>query len=111
MGCRELYADAEKVIYHRLIISMNKTESIPQKIKSRRKWLAGIGLLSLFPFFRSSIFSKKSPVISCAPPDEKKETIKVLSQDGRLMEVDISKISQTKVKISDQELKNWIKRQ
>ena len=88
---------------------MSETEYIPQKIKSRRKWLAGIGLLSLFPLFRSSIFSKKNPVISCAPPDEKKETMKLLSQDGKLMEVDISKISQTKHKISDLELKSWIK--
>ena len=89
---------------------MNEIESIPQKIKSRRKWLAGIGFLSLFPLFKSGIFSKKSAAISCAPAAEKKETMKLLSQDGRLMEVDISRINQIKEKISDQELKNWIKR-
>ena len=90
---------------------MSETESIQQKIKSRRKWLAGIGFLSLFPLFKSGIFSKKNQVISCAPPAEKKETMKLLSQDGRLMEVDVSRINQIKEKISDQDLKNWIKKQ
>jgi len=89
---------------------MSKTESIQVNLKTRRKWLAGIGLLSLFPIFKSGIFSKKKPVISCLPPDEKKETMKLLSQDGRLVEVDVSKISQVKEKISDQELQQWIKK-
>ena len=89
---------------------MKEKESIPEKVKTRRKWLAGIGFLSLFPLFKSGIFSKKNPVISCAPPAEKKETMKLLSQDGRLVEVDVSKINQVKGKISDQELQNWIKK-
>ncbi len=69
----------------------------------------GIGLLSLFPFLKSGLFSKKNPVIACTPPPEKKETMKVLSQDGKLVEVDITKIKIIKGKISDEELKNWIK--
>jgi hypothetical protein len=89
---------------------MKEPESIPQEVKTRRKLLAGIGLLSFLPFLKSGLFSKKNPVISCAPPPEKKETIKVLSQDGRLVEVDVSKITRVKEKISDEELKNWIKK-
>jgi hypothetical protein len=89
---------------------MKEPESIPPEVKTRRKLLAGIGILSFFPFFKSGLFAKKDPVISCAPPPEKKETIKVLSQDGRLVEVDISKIKRVKEKISDEELKNWIKK-
>lgn len=87
---------------------MKKIETVPSEIKSRRKLLAGIGLLSFFPF--SKLFSKKNPVISCAPPPEKTETMKVLSQDGRLIEVDVSKIKRLKEKISDEELKNWIRK-
>ena len=89
---------------------MKEIESIPQEVKTRRKLLAGIGLLSLFPLFKSGLFSKKNSAISCAPPAEKKETMKVLSRDGQLVEVDVSKIKQIKEKISDQELQNWIKK-
>ena len=89
---------------------MKEPESIPPEVKSRRKLLAGIGLLPFFPFFKSGLFSKKDPVISCTPAPEKLETIKVLSRDGKLVEVDVSKIKQIKGKISDQELQNWIKK-
>jgi hypothetical protein len=90
---------------------MKDVESIPQEVKTRRKLLAGIGILSLFSVWKAGIFSKKAPVISCAPPADKKETMKVLSQDGRLVEVDVSRIKQLQAKISDQELLGWIKKQ
>ncbi len=90
---------------------MEEKESIPPALKTRRKWLAGIGLLSFFPLFKSGLFSKKKPVISCAPPAGQKETMKVLSQDGRLVEVDVSNITRIKGKISDEELQGWIKKQ
>jgi hypothetical protein len=89
---------------------MNEMESAANKVKTRRKWLAGIGFLSLFPLFKSGIFSKKNAAISCPPPAEKKETMKLLSRDGQLVEVDVSRIKQIKEKISDQELQNWIKK-
>ena len=89
---------------------MKAPDSIPPNVKTRRKLLAGIGLLSFLPFLKSGLFSKKNPVISCAPPPDKKETMKVLSQDGQLIEVDISKIKRVKEKISDEELKNWIRK-
>jgi hypothetical protein len=90
---------------------MKENQSIPSEVKARRKFLAGIGLLSVFPFFKSGWFSKKAPVISCNPAPEKQETIKVLSREGKLVEVDVSKIKQVKAKISDQELQQWIKKQ
>jgi hypothetical protein len=90
---------------------MNEIEMNSPKAKSRRKILARIGLLSLFPFLKLGLFSKKNPVISCAPPpgDGKKETMKVLSQDGKLLEVDVSKVKRIEGKISDEELRKWIK--
>jgi hypothetical protein len=87
---------------------MEEVASIPTVPKTRRRLLAWIGLLSFFPFFK--LFSKKKPVISCAPPPVKIETMKVLSQDGQLVEVDVSKITRLKGKISDGELQNWIKK-
>jgi hypothetical protein len=92
---------------------MKEIESIQPDVKVRRRLLAGagIGILSLLSLFKSGLFPKKNPVISCAPPPEKKETIKVLSQDGRLVEVDVSRIKLIKGKISDEELQNWIKKE
>ena len=91
---------------------MKEIESTGPDVKVRRKLLAGagIGLLSLFSLFKSGLFPKKNPVISCAPPPDKKETIRVLSQDGKLVEVDVSKIKRLKEKISDEELRNWIRK-
>jgi hypothetical protein len=91
---------------------MKEIESGGQDLKARRKILGGIGIgmLSLFSFFKSGLFRKNKPVISCAPPTAKNETIKVLSQDGRLVEVDVSKIKRLKEKISDEELKSWIRK-
>ena len=34
--------------------------------------------------------------------------MKLLSQDGQLVEVDVSRIKSLQKKISDQELQNWI---
>jgi hypothetical protein len=43
------------------------------------------------------------------PAEEKKTTVKMLSQDGKLVEVDVSKInSAAKKKVTDDELKNWV---
>jgi hypothetical protein len=90
---------------------MKPTESMQSEVKIRRRLLtgAGLGIFSLLTLFRFKSFSKRNSVISCAPPAEKTETIKVLSQDGRLVEVDVSKIKRLKEKVSDEELKNWIR--
>lgn len=89
---------------------MKETNNIKRGTETRRKLLAGIGVLSAFSFWKATgFFFKKKQVIACAPPEEKK-TMKVLSQDGRLVEVDISKIKILKRKISDQELQDWIKK-
>ena len=76
---------------------------------ARRTLLEGIGLLSLFSFFKWGQFSRKRKAIDCAPPDNK-QTARLLSQDGQLVEVDLSKIKMLKKKISDQELQKWIRK-
>lgn len=89
---------------------MKEIESKPGDIKSRRKLLAGIGILSFFSIWRTGLFDKKKTVIACAPPLQK-ETMKLLSQDGKLVEVEISQINSRQGKISDQDLQGWIKKQ
>ena len=47
--------------------------------------------------------------INRKPVEEKKTTVKMLSQDGTLVEVDISQINcGARKKVTDDELKNWV---
>jgi len=78
-------------------------------MSGRRKLLAGIGALSLFSLLKTGLFPKKSSAIACAP-EEKKQTMRVLSQDGRLVEVDISRIKLLEKKISDKDLQEWVRK-
>ena len=88
---------------------MKDKSPVKDTANGRRKLLAGIGIFSLLSVWMGGLFPGKRSAIACAPP-AKKETIKVLSQDGQLMEVDISSIRAPGKKVSDQELRDWIKR-
>jgi hypothetical protein len=74
-----------------------ETKTIP-----RNKFLLwGIGLTSLFTlpgFFRSA--KTKKPI----------QTAKMLTQDGRLVEVDISGITGRKEKIKNEDIHTWVKK-
>jgi maltodextrin utilization protein YvdJ len=85
-------------------------EMAPSTMKTRRKLLAGIGLLSLLSIFKFGLLGKSKNVISCAPPPDEKKTMKVLTQDGQLVEVDISKIATRASKVSNKELQEWVKK-
>ncbi|MEO8172875.1 MAG: hypothetical protein ABI581_07320 [Sediminibacterium sp.] len=87
---------------------MKKTEPVSTEQKTRRTLLSGIGLLSIFSFFRLVFPVRKKDIISCAPPAEK-QTMKFLTQDGVLVEVDVSNLNSSKEKISDKGLQAWIK--
>ena len=66
---------------------------------NRRKFLfAGLSFAALWATLR---FSKK--------PEEKK-TIKFLTQDGKLVEIDASKIPAAKQAATKQDLQNWVKK-
>ncbi|MEO7529922.1 MAG: hypothetical protein ABIS69_00880 [Sediminibacterium sp.] len=79
----------------------------------RRKVLRWSGLGSLvllagFNFRKLFSFSKKTEIIACAP---EQKTIKMLTQDGRLVEINASTmISAERKKISDDQLKAWVSR-
>ncbi len=88
---------------------MNTENKILTDASTRRKLLAGIGALSLFPILKFGFLAKKKDVISCAP-ETKSQTMKMLTQDGRLVEVDMSKIQGTKEKISNKQLQDWVKK-
>lgn len=71
-----------------------------QKISSRKKFLLwGVTVLSSLTVLKFTSGSKK----------KKSDTVKMLTQDGKLVEVDAEKLFGSKrKKISDEQLKNWV---
>lgn len=70
------------------------------KIQSRKKFIGlGISAAALFTAFKFWA------------PKKKKETntVKMLTQDGKLVEIDIAALPSKKKKITNKELQNWIK--
>lgn len=83
---------------------MKKENNIP----SRRKFVIGVGILSLMAAIRLRFVPKKV-VLACAPPHDKK-TIRMLTQDGQLVEIDAEQLKGHGKKITDEELKTWVKK-
>lgn len=74
---------------------MENTQTKPD----RRKVLGWLTIFSVVTAVGGSLFFKKK---------QKVKTIKMLTQDGKLVEVDASLIHKTGKKISNLELQNWI---
>ena len=74
----------------------------PRSRKSFVKW--GLGIVASLTIFKlaGSAAPKKQ--------DAERKTIKMLGQDGKLVEVIQSTVPANRKKISDSELKNWIKK-
>jgi hypothetical protein len=71
-----------------------------KKDLSRKKFLFwGLGISSVFVLPAFLKFTKKKP---------NSKMVKMLTQDGKLVEVDVEKISGTKTKISNKDIHNWI---
>ena len=69
------------------------------KKQDRRKFLvAGISLAALWATFR---FWKQP---------EKKKTMKFLTQDGKLVEIDLDKMPSKKETASKADIQNWVKK-
>jgi len=62
----------------------------------------------LAALWKRGVAGSKSPAIDCGAGEKK--TVKLLTQDGRLVEADLSRTRVVK-KVTDGELRNWIKRQ
>jgi hypothetical protein len=92
---------------------MNSNEIITQpNSPSRRKFVWGVGILSLFTataaVFRLPFSTKKK--ITGNVQGIKKKTITMLTQDGRLVQVDEDLITANRKKATDHEIQNWIKK-
>lgn len=68
------------------------------KTQDRRKFLlAGVSLAAAFAAFR---LGKKT---------EEKKTVRMLTQDGKLVEIDVDKLPPVKRAASGSDVQNWIK--
>ena len=82
---------------------------IPADLPTRRKFVWRIGAISAFAAITAAFglpFSGKKT----AAPDSKKRTVKMLTQDGRLVEIDESLLIASQKKVTNKELQNWIKK-
>ncbi len=90
----------------------NNEEAIQKGSPGRRRFLAGIGLLSAFAFIAEAVklpgFRKRN-IIGCMP-EKKPRMVKMLAKDGTLVEIDADLIKSGGKKVSDAELQYWIKR-
>lgn len=77
---------------------------------ARRRFLAAGGILSLFALLKLWRVPRKTPAIDCGPGPTG-ETVRLLGQDGRLVEVDASRLRMLKKKITNEELQNWVRRE
>jgi|YelNatPaOPRAMG01_1025707.scaffolds.fasta_scaffold00042_56 hypothetical protein len=88
---------------------LEETNFEPSK-NTRKNILLGIGVLALTPIFKFGFFSglfKKKNTIACSPSNQK-GTMKLLTKDGQLVEVEVSKTIPTNQKLSDKELLEWV---
>jgi hypothetical protein len=79
---------------------------------SRRKFVWSVAVISActsLAAFAGKFLPKRKSVISCEP-ESKKKMVKMLTQDGQLVEIDESLISAKGKRISTGELKNWVKK-
>jgi hypothetical protein len=89
---------------------MDNTENtVPEKTPSRRKFVWGLGIFSIFAAYMAgtglSFFANKTAKAKSA-----NKTVKMLTQDGRLVEIDESLINVKRKKASNTDLQNWIKK-
>ena len=93
---------------------MKESEQTAPQRNSRRKVLRNMGILSLVPLLKfsslSGFFSSSKNNREEITPGQQAETMKFLTQDGKLVEVDISQLKSSGKKISDSELRAWIKK-
>jgi hypothetical protein len=91
-------------------MSTNKPITKSQ-LPNRRKFVWNLGILSLLATIASAInypLKAKTNIIACKP-GRKIKMVKMLTQDGRLVEIDETLIKPKRAKISNAELQIWVK--
>jgi hypothetical protein len=77
---------------------MTNMEQYQNTTSRKRFFLWGLGIISSITALKLILPKKKEPTL-----------VKMLSEDGKLVEVDITKIKRTGEKVSDKEISTWVK--
>ena len=92
---------------------MNSNEgNIKPASQARRKFVWGISILSVYAAIKAATgfsISAKKNILACAP-EKTSRTVKMLTEDGTLVEIDESFITAARKKINNDELRDWIKK-
>ena len=92
---------------------MNNNEKItPSNLPSRRKFVWKVGAFALVTGFAAAVkfpFSSLKNVIT-GKPEIKNKTITMLTQDGKLVQVNEALINSCRRKVNKNELLTWIKK-
>jgi hypothetical protein len=70
----------------------------------------GVNSQTRMGFFVAGISLVAMSLFSWLKKEDKKPTVKLLSRDGKLVEVDLKKLNATGQLASREEVQNWIKR-
>ncbi|HTR28245.1 MAG TPA: hypothetical protein VMH27_03185 [Puia sp.] len=90
----------------------NQEEAKPIGSPARRRFLAGVGVLSAVALVAAALRLRgrqKRNIIACLP-EKKARMVKMLAEDGSLVEIDANLIKSGGKKVTDAELQRWIKR-
>jgi len=92
---------------------MNSNEKItPANLPSRRKFVWRFGAFALVTAVAAAVkfpFLSQKNVVT-GKPGSKSKTITMLTQDGKLVQVDEALINSCRRKVNNNELLNWIKK-
>lgn len=78
-----------------------------QKTSTRKKFLLwGAALISVVTFSKFFASTQKST----GSTNEENKTVKMLTQDGRLVEIDKKLLASTGNKVTTKELQQWVKK-
>jgi hypothetical protein len=96
-----LRADVKTIEFLTFLISSEHYMNSDNKIQSRRRFIA-FGAVATLSFALFRFFIPHKP--------EKPKTTKMLTQDGKLVEVELTKLPVKRKRISDGDIHTWVKR-
>jgi len=62
-----------------------------------------------FVYWSLGIFSSLTALKFILPKKKKPATVKMLTEEGKLVEVDMSRVKKTGIKVSDKDVISWVK--
>ncbi len=90
---------------------MNNNDKIPSgNLPSRRKFIWNIGIFSVLAAVAASVKLPFSKIKNSNSESPENKIITMLTQDGKLVQVNEAQINSCRRKVNNHELQNWIKK-